>query len=256
MTVNDVNDTPPIFSQSRYSAVVPENSPEGTLVVQVMASDPDLGESGEVTFQFPESSSASLERLYSIDEETGAITTNAKLTGKGRRAPYTLTVRAFDKGVPQLFSDTEVYVTVGDVSSNDGVPKFIKPDVNEVAYVPENSRAGTKVFQVIARDPDDPNTSNGKLVYSLPDDGTIIRKLFQIHPVTGILSTKVKLDRETRQNYTLILDVADLGSPPQQTSRLLTVVVTDVDDSAPVFNRQRVSNHSEHINTSGLFYFD
>ncbi len=137
VTVSDVNDTPPEFSQSRYSAVVPENSPEGTLVVQVMASDPDLGESGEVTFQFPEGSSVALNRLYAIDEETGAITTKAKLTGKGRRAPYVLTVRAFDKGIPQLFSDTEVYVTVGDVSSNDGVPRFVKPEVNEVAYVPE-----------------------------------------------------------------------------------------------------------------------
>ena len=68
----------------------------------------------------------------------------------------------------------------------------------------------------------------------------IVRKLFQINPETGILSTKVKLDREERQNYTLILDIEDLGSPPQQTSTLMHVVVTDVDDHAPVFRRQRV----------------
>ena len=129
-----------------------------------------------------------------------------------------------DQGIPQLFSDTEVYIIVGDVSSNDGIPRFIKPELNQVAYVPENSKAGTKVFQVEAHDPDDPNTAEGKIVYSLPDDGTIIRKLFQIDPETGILSTKVKLDREERQNYTLILDISDLGSPPQQTSRLMNVI--------------------------------
>jgi len=33
--------------------------------------------------------------------------------------------------------ETEVYITIGDVSSNDGVPRFIKPEINEVAYVPE-----------------------------------------------------------------------------------------------------------------------
>ena len=55
------------------------------------------------------------------------------------QAPYVLLVRASDKGVPELFTDTEVYVTIGDVSSNDGVPKFIKPELNEVAHVPEVS---------------------------------------------------------------------------------------------------------------------
>ena len=55
----------------------------------------------------------------------------------------------------------------------------------------QNATAGTKVFQVVAHDPDDPNTSNGKIVYTLPDDGTIIRKLFQLDPGSGVLSTKV-----------------------------------------------------------------
>ena len=53
MTIEDVNDTPPIFSNPRYSAVVPENSEIGTVVSKVMASDPDLGQSGEVTYLFP-----------------------------------------------------------------------------------------------------------------------------------------------------------------------------------------------------------
>ena len=57
----------------------------------------------------------------------------------------------------------------------------------------QNATAGTKVFQVVAHDPDDPNTSNGKIVYSLPDDGTIIRKLFQLDPGSGVLTTKVRL---------------------------------------------------------------
>ena len=92
--------------------------------------------------------------------------------------------------------------------------------------MPENSKAGSKVFQVEAHDPDDPNSAEGKIVYSLPDDGTIIRKLFQIDPETGILSTKIKLDREERQNYTLILDISDLGSPPQQRSTIMNVIVT------------------------------
>ena len=71
---------------------------------------------------------------------------------------------------------------------------MIKPSKQELIwnFAPvQNATAGTKVFQVVANDPDDPNTSNGKIVYSLPDDGTIIRKLFQLDPGSGVLTTKV-----------------------------------------------------------------
>ena len=52
------------------------------------------------------------------------------------------------------------------------------------------------------------------------------------------------MDREERDEYTLILTASDLGSPPQQTSRLLKVVVKDIDDHQPTFNRQRVRARS------------
>ena len=55
-----------------------------------------------------------------------------------------------------------------------------------------------------------------------------------------MIDLKVKLDREERSNYTLIIDVSDLGSPQQQTSTVLTVVVEDEDDHVPQFNRQRM----------------
>ena len=65
------------------------------------------------------------------------------------QAPYVLTVRALDNGEDsQLFTDTEVYITVGDVSSNDGVPDFERPKVDEVAYVAEVSLIEAKFIRV------------------------------------------------------------------------------------------------------------
>ena len=47
-------------------------------------------------------------------------------------------MRALDRGeTTELFSDADVYVTVGDVSNNDGGPQFSRPEVDEVAYVAE-----------------------------------------------------------------------------------------------------------------------
>ena len=236
----DVNDSPPQFSQSRYTAVVPENSPKGTLVVQVSATDPDLESSNVVQYDF--SNPSQINGLYTINKQTGKIFTNGILTGKGRKEPYVISVRALDNGTPQQFMDTELYITVGDVSRNDGVPKFLKPLPGEMAEVPEEASVGTAVFQAEAMDPDDPNTANGKLVYSFPDDGTIVQKLFQIDPNSGLITTKVPLDREERAEYTLILEARDLGNPVQQTSRLLKVIVKDVDDHPPQFERQRVGS--------------
>ena len=237
VNIQDVNDSPPQFTQSRFTAVVPENSPVGTLVAQVSATDPDLN--NVVSYDF--SSPTQIKNLYTIDKNTGKIFTNDILTGKGRKEPYRITVRALDNGTPEQFSDTDLYITIGDVSRNDGVPEFISPQVGEIAEVFEESAIGTLVYQARARDPDDPSTANGKIVYSFPDDGTIVRKLFQIDEDSGRISTRVPLDREEREEYTLILEAKDLGNPVQQTTRLLTVIVKDKDDHPPRFDRQRNS---------------
>ena len=130
------------FLTPRYSAVVPENSEPGTLVTQIKAEDPDMGAAGTVHYALADADIGN-SRLYRIEPATGEIFTKTILTGKGRRAPYVLIVRAIDDGEPQLFTDTEVYITVGDVSSNDGVPAFVSPAAGEaIAYVPENSQPG------------------------------------------------------------------------------------------------------------------
>ena len=49
------------------------------------------------------------------------------------------------------------------------------------------------MFQVEAMDPDDPQTANGQLIYSLPEDGADIRRLFFIDPSSGLLTTKVSI---------------------------------------------------------------
>ena len=80
--IQDVNDSPPRFSRTRYSAVVPENSKIDTLVAKVTATDPDLGESGKVSYSLVDAGRSGVES-YRIDENTGEIFTNDDFTGKG-----------------------------------------------------------------------------------------------------------------------------------------------------------------------------
>lgn len=49
--VLDVNDNAPIFSRNSYTAVIPENAPTGSSVINITASDPDEGTGGEIHYE-------------------------------------------------------------------------------------------------------------------------------------------------------------------------------------------------------------
>ncbi|XP_050735767.1 cadherin-23-like [Eriocheir sinensis] len=231
----DVNDEVPVWSEEHYTAVVAENTVVGSPVTQVLATDPDLGLNGLVRYQLPEPQ-GEVEGLFSLDSETGVLKVKAPLNGKGRTEAYEVTVRAVDQGTPQQYSEAIIHLLIGDVSTNDGVPTFKRPAANEGATIMENSKVGTAVFQVEAEDPDDPNTPNGKINYSFLDDGSD-SGIFEIDATTGMIRTRAAVDREAREQYTVVVVAQDLGRPPQLSSRLLTINITDVDDNPPVFVR-------------------
>jgi hypothetical protein len=57
---------------------------------------------------------------------------------------------------------------------------------------------------------------------------------------SGLITTRQSLDRERKAFYTLVLLVTDKGQPPQQSTRIVTIAVTDVDDHKPHFSRNLV----------------
>ncbi|XP_063973499.1 cadherin-23 isoform X2 [Diachasmimorpha longicaudata] len=235
--VLDVNDNSPNFPQNSYTAVIPENAPVGVSVVNITASDPDEDRGGEIYFEIIDEGEAS--GLFAVDHQTGEISSAKKLTGKGRTDPYNMRVRAQDNGLPVLHSDVSLILYIGDVVSNDGVPLFIRPTLEEIAYISENSTVGSPVFQVVASDPDDPNLPDGKITFKFLEDDNFENdaSFFKINGDTGLITTRKLLDRETKDSYTLILVAQDLGNPPQQVSRVLQVIINDIDDHKPHFKR-------------------
>ncbi|KAG8278460.1 hypothetical protein J6590_019088 [Homalodisca vitripennis] len=158
------------------------------------------------------------------------------LTGKGRSDPYSLTVRALDNGQPSLFTDVTLKLFIGDVVSNDGIPSFIHPTLDEMAYISENSSIGSPVFRVVATDPDDPNSPEGQLKYSFLQDGSD-SLAFKIDAETGLITLRQTLDREVKDRYSLVLVAQDMGAVPQKATRVIHIIVTDIDDHKPTFKR-------------------
>lgn len=61
------------------------------------------------------------------------------------------------------------------------------------------------MFQVVAFDPDNSNTANGKVAYKLLDDQSSEDHghEFVIDAATGVITTQTALDRERKENYTV-----------------------------------------------------
>ncbi|XP_055687294.1 cadherin-23 [Lutzomyia longipalpis] len=238
--VLDVNDNAPMFPMKVYSAVIPENVPIGSSVINISAVDPDEGPGGEIRYDLLNEGEAN--GLLRINPVSGMIETKIPLTGKGRSEPYQLVIRAQDNGgqVPKqesLYSDAFFTLYIGDVSANDGIPFFIAPQVGQIANVTENATIGSPVFQVIASDPDSPATLSGMLRFRIQND-TDDAKAFRINSKTGLISTIQPLDRETQSSYSIIIDVSDKGDPPQASTRVLRINVLDIDDHKPRFIRE------------------
>ncbi|XP_049539119.1 cadherin-related family member 2 isoform X1 [Anopheles darlingi] len=247
--VLDVNDNPPIFGQRSYTAVIPENVLLDTFVIAITANDPDEGLGGEVRYDILNEGEAN--GLLQINPKTGEIKTKAMLTGKGRSDPYELVIRAQDSGnqLPKqssLYSDVSFTLYIGDISANDGIPFFIAPKLGQTANVTENATIGAPVFQVIASDPDSPATPSGTLRYRIQSD-IEDAKSFSINGKTGLITTTRSLDREAKATYNIIIEVSDMGEPPQASTVVLRINVLDIDDHVPRFVRDTDSRPRELI---------
>lgn len=182
ISVLDINDNAPMFVHKSYSAVVPENSSPNTYVVRAIATDPDEGPGGDIYYELLNEGEAN--GLLRINSSTGEIRTRTSLTGKGRSEPYDLVIRAQDRGdlVPKqvsLHTEVPFVLFIGDISANDGIPFFISPKVGDMANISEDATIGSPVFQVIAKDYDNPLSPNGQLTYRI-QDGTADANSFRI----------------------------------------------------------------------------
>ncbi|OWK53006.1 Protocadherin-16 [Lonchura striata] len=217
--VLDVNDEAPVFEKPEYEAHVMENLPAGSPVLQVLATDRDLGANGQVSYGGLSGGP------FSIHPQTGLIVTTRALD-REEQEQHVLTVYARDAGLPPSLTKATVWVTVGD--ENDHAPHLESESFS--LEVPEN-QSRVALYTLRATDPD--GGENGRLEYWVAggDPG----QDFSLDPVSGVLSTAHALDREQIASYSLIVVVQDHGSPPRSATMSVTVQVLDLNDNAPSF---------------------
>ncbi|XP_075996428.1 protocadherin Fat 3-like, partial [Genypterus blacodes] len=221
--VMDANDNSPVCNQAVYTAWFPEDVPPRSSILTVGATDADSGSAAEIQYSL---FGIGVEEFH-MDANTGELRT-ATVMDRESTASYKLVAQATDGG--GLFCRSDVSLQVLDV--NDNAPAF--SSTPHTARVYESAPAKALLARLQARDPDE--GLNRSVVYSLVDsaDG-----FFSIDPTSGVVMLEKTLDRETRDAYQVRVQAADrAGQQGALTSQVdLTVVVLDVNDNAPVFQR-------------------
>lgn len=231
--VMDENDNDPVFDQSKYSVRVKEDLPVGSSIIKVHATDADEGLNGQVVYSLSERS-----KIFRIDNMTGEIFLVSQLDYESKPR-HELIVAARDQGLHPAVVYADVSIEVEDV--NDNRPQISLGKAS--ASVVENSPPGTYVESFSVKDPD--SGDGGMFDCYMEEDGrtrnhneegTFFR-LNHISLDTYFIETNSELDREKRESYVLKIFCDDRGIPSLRSEVFLNVLVEDVNDCTPTFER-------------------
>ncbi|XP_069797890.1 cadherin EGF LAG seven-pass G-type receptor 2 isoform X4 [Narcine bancroftii] len=239
INVTDANTHRPVFQSSHYTVNINEDRPVGTTVVIISATDEDTGENARITY-FMEDSIPQ----FKIEPDLGAVTTLMDLDYEDQ-VSYTLAITAKDNGIPQKSDTTYLEILVNDV--NDNAPQFLRDHYQGSIY--EDVPTFTSVLQISANDRD--SGLNGRVFYTFQggDDGD---GDFIIETTSGIVRTLRRLDRENVQVYNLKAFAVDKGIPAMRTPIEVQIVVMDVNDNPPVFEKDEFDIFVDENSPIGL----
>ncbi|XP_046901938.1 protocadherin gamma-A11-like isoform X7 [Hypomesus transpacificus] len=239
VTVLDANDNKPVFSQNIYAVNQPENTPIGSVLMTVSATDADEGTNGEVTYGFgPISNNA--KQLFSLNPKTGELIIIGEIDFE-IESFYEFSIQAKDNSGQSSFAKVKVDVT----DINDNAPVIsLKSLTNPI---PEDVLPGTEVGIINVQDED--SGVNKQVRCSIQQNVP-----FKLNPSIKnyySLVTTSELDRELISDYNITITATDEGSPPLSSSKTIHLSVSDVNDNPPVFEEQSYSAYVSENNKPG-----
>ncbi|XP_072256773.1 protocadherin alpha-C2-like isoform X1 [Pyxicephalus adspersus] len=243
--VMDTNDNNPFFDKSTYKASLLENSPGGTLVVKLNASDPDEGSNGEVVYSFSSYTPQKVRQLFTIDATSGEVRVNGPVDFE-KASSYEIYVQATDKGPVPMAGHCKVLVEI--IDANDNAPEIVV--TSNYSPVAENSQEDTVVALMSVTDQD--SGINRQVSLTIQPNLPFKLKSFKN---TYKLVTNGKLDREKCPSYNITVTATDSGNPPLSSEKTLYIEISDVNDNPPVFEESSYSMYVLENNAPGVSLF-
>ncbi|XP_044539855.1 cadherin EGF LAG seven-pass G-type receptor 1-like, partial [Gracilinanus agilis] len=220
ITVLDVNDNDPVFTQPVYELRLNEDAAVGSSVLTLRARDRDAN--SVITYQL---TGGNTRNRFALSSQSGGglITLALPLDYKQERH-YVLGVTASDGTRSHT---AQVFINVTDANTH----RPVFQSSHYTVSVREDRPVGTSVATISATDED--TGENARITYVLEDPVP----QFRIHPDTGTLVTLTELDYEEQAAYTLAVTARDNGIPQKSDTTSLEILVLDANDNAPRFLR-------------------
>lgn len=250
ISISDSNDNSPAFEQQSYLIHLLEDSPVGTLLLELNATDPDEGANGKIVYSFSSHVSPKIIETFKIDSERGHLTLFKQVDYELTKS-YEIDVQAQDLGPNSIPAHCKIIIKVVDV--NDNKPEIninlMSPGKEEISYIFEGDPIDTFVALVRVQDKD--SGLNGEIVCKLHGHGHF--KLQKTYENNYLILTNATLDRERRSEYSLTVIAEDKGTPSLSTVKHFTVQVNDINDNPPHFQRSRYEFVISENNSPGAY---
>ncbi|XP_051869380.1 protocadherin-10-like [Pristis pectinata] len=229
ISVSDVNDNTPRFSQSSYAIYVMENNAPGASIFTLTAFDPDLDQNSYISYSFRRNLQDYLVPSYfSINSINGTIYALSSFDYENVKT-FQIHVQARDAGVPPLSSSATVNVIILD--QNDNAPVIVSPSAQSgsaaVEILPQSAAQGYLVTKIMATDAD--SGQNARLSYQMVQatDPT----LFSVGRNSGEIRTTRNILELDETSQSLVVLVRDNGQPSlSSTTTILLSILGNVSE--------------------------
>uniref|UniRef100_A0A5F8GI98 Cadherin EGF LAG seven-pass G-type receptor 3 n=1 Tax=Monodelphis domestica TaxID=13616 RepID=A0A5F8GI98_MONDO len=218
ITVMDVNDNRPEFTQKEYHLRLNEDAAVGTSVLSVTAVDRDINSA--ISYQI---TGGNTRNRFAISTQggMGLVTLALPLDYKQERY-YKLILTASDR---TLHDNCYVHINITDANTHRPVFQSAHYSVS----VNEDRPVGSTVVVISATDDD--VGENARITYLLEDN----LPQFRIDVDSGAITLQAELDYEDQVTYTLAITAKDNGIPQKADTTYVEIMVNDVNDNAPQF---------------------
>ncbi|KFV70646.1 Protocadherin-7, partial [Dryobates pubescens] len=261
--ITDVNDNSPRFEKSIYEADLAENSSPGTPILQLRATDLDVGVNGQIEYVFG-AATESVRRLLRLDETSGWLSVLHRID-REEVNQLRFTVMARDRGQPPKTDKATVVLNIRD--ENDNVPTI---DIRKIGRIPLRDGVASVAEDVLVDTPialvqvsDRDQGENGVVTCTVVGDVP-----FQLKPASEgegepqnkrkyFLHTSAPLDYEAVRDYNVVIVAVDSGSPSLSSNNSLLVRVGDTNDNPPMFSQAVLEvSFPENNLPGGIFSID